>query len=260
MKRRHFLKRIGAALAGASVAGVAAQAVLGSAESVPKGTAAQDAGPAPSYTAVTTPPRGDWPPPLKMSDPAMPWKNYTARYEHVDKDELIRKMSEAYRKIKFVKPASDARVDIRKVIDSPETTKLLEDVYGEELTARRKKTFEDLANAMEEHMWGTSENQKSQPQYGASYWIKQAEEKGFNGGAPKDMMVGFAESDKDGEYKDPVYQVDHESFYPIAMYPKAEKLEPLILKKTSKQEQFYVDMQYNYTCIDRRRSVLGAST
>jgi hypothetical protein len=229
--RRNFLRRIGAALAVSPVAGLAAQALVGSVGDAPAGDATHDPAPAGSFSEMGE--NLDQIGGLSTTKPPK-WKNYTTTYADVSKQDLIDKMREAHRKIKFTRPvAKDDRVDTYKVVCSPETAELL-DKLGIEMTERRKKALEQLAQDLEDKIWASPPPKEKADIMGIDFWLTKGEKEGFNGGVPDEpkYMVDLPEWKKEREAKG-----DHRT-----------------------TQQIFMDMQYNYICVDRRRHAVLHST
>lgn len=154
------------------------------------------------------------------------FKNYTALYTSVTKSDLIKKLRTAHRKIRFVSPVTidDYRGgmgDRYRLYTNEAVISDLEDV-GE---AQNENLGRDIAS-----MDGTITFRRH-----PIVWIPKLDARSDN----------------------PVYMIDHSTFYPVCL--KGDYLRESEATKAPNQHnvfQVFVDLTYNYLCIDRRRNAV----
>jgi hypothetical protein len=154
------------------------------------------------------------------------FKNYTDQYVSVTKTDLIKRMRTAHRKIDFRSPVTvnDYRGSMgqRFRIYVPEDVIVSMEDLGE---GQNENLGRDLAS-----MDGTMTFRRH-----PVIWVPKLDER----------------SD------DPVYMIDHSTFYPVCM--KGDYLRESEATKAPNQHnvyQVFVDMTYNYLCVDRRRNAV----
>jgi len=154
------------------------------------------------------------------------FKNYTATYTDVTKTDLIKSMRTAHRKIDFRSPVTvdDYRGSMgqRFRIYVPESVIVEMEDLGE---AQNENLGRDLAS-----MDGTMTFRRH-----PIIWVPKLDER------------------SDG----PVYMIDHSTFYPVCL--KGDYLRESEATKAPNQHnvyQVFVDMTYNYLCVDRRRNAV----
>jgi hypothetical protein len=154
------------------------------------------------------------------------FKNWTDTYAAVEKSDLIKKLRKAHRQIRFVSPVTidDYRGnmgDRYRLYVNEETISDLEDV-GE---SQNENLGRDIAS-----MDGTITFRRH-----PIVWI------------PK----------LDGRSDNPVYLIDHSTFYPVCL--KGDYLRESQADKAPNQHnifQVFIDLTYNYLCVDRRRNAV----
>lgn len=154
------------------------------------------------------------------------FKNYTAQYANVTKADLVKKLRTAHRKIRFVSPVTieDYRGgmgDRYRLYVNEETISDLEDL-GE---SQNENLGRDVAS-----MDGTITFRRH-----PIIWIPKLDARSDN----------------------PVYMVDHSTFYPVCL--KGDYLRESQADKAPNQHnvfQVFVDLTYNYICVDRRRNAV----
>lgn len=153
------------------------------------------------------------------------FKNYTAQYVNVSKPDLIKKLRTAHRQCRFMSP-----VDIDDYRGGKGERYRL---YVNEPTVA---SFEDLGEAQNENLGrdiasidGVQMTFRGHP----IRWV------------PK----------LDSDTSNPVYGIDHSTFYPVCL--KGDYLREGTAKPAPNQHnvyQVFVDLSYNYLCLDRRRN------
>jgi len=154
------------------------------------------------------------------------FKNYTGQYTSVTKSDLIKKLRTAHRKIRFVSPVTldDYRGgmgDRYRLYTNESVISDLEDV-GE---AQNENLGREIAS-----MDGTITFRRH-----PIVWIPKLDSRSDN----------------------PVYMIDHSTFYPVCL--KGDYLRESEATKAPNQHnvfQVFVDLTYNYLCIDRRRNAV----
>lgn len=152
------------------------------------------------------------------------FKNYTAQYTNVTKADLISKMRTAQRKIGFKSPVTvndfrGGKGDRYRIYVNDPTITSLEDI-GE---SQNENLGKDIAS--------------------------------IDGGQlvfrrhPIRWVAGL-----DNEAKNPIYMIDHSVFHPVVL--KGDDLresEPRQAPKQHNTFEVFVDLSYNFVCVDRRR-------
>jgi hypothetical protein len=154
------------------------------------------------------------------------FKNYTGRYVDVNKQDLIKKMRTAHRKVRFRSPVSirDYRSGLRdryRVYTNETVMSAIEDV-GE---AQNDNLGRDIAS-MDGQMYF-----RNHP----IIWIPYL----------------------DGEADDPVYMLDMSTFYPVCLAGDyLRESPPMVNANNHNLYEVHVDLTYNYLCVDRRRNAV----
>ena len=154
------------------------------------------------------------------------FKNWTGQYAAVSKTDLIRKMRKAHRNIRFKSPITvkdyrGGRGDRYRIYMNETTIAAFEDI-GE---SQNENLGRDVAS-----MDGTI-TFRNHP----CIWV------------PK----------LDSDTADPVYMIDHSTFYPVVL--KGDFLRESKAIQAPNQHnvyQYFVDLTYNYLCVDRRRNAV----
>ena len=158
------------------------------------------------------------------------FKNYTAQYTNVTKSDLIKKMRTGHRKIRFRSPVT------------------IEDYRGSVGDRYRLYTNETVISAIEDLGEGQNEN------LGRDI-------------ASMDGTMTFRKNPiiwvpkLDERTDDPVYMLDHSTFYPVCL--KGDYLRETEADKAPNQHnvfQMFLDLTYNYLCVDRRRNAVFATS
>ncbi len=151
------------------------------------------------------------------------FKNYTAAYVSVTKPDLVKKMRTAARKIKFVSPVQvpEYRGSQRQHIYVNETTIADIETLGENQNENLGRDIASQDGRMVFH------------------------------GNP---IVYVPQLDTDTS--NPVYMVDHGTFYPVCL--KGDYLRESENKAPNQHNltQYFVDLTYNFLCVDRRRNAV----
>ena len=155
------------------------------------------------------------------------YKNYTFAYAAMNRTDGIKKMRTAHRKIRFKSPISikdyrEGRGDRYRIYVNETTMSLLED----EGTAQNENLGRDVAQLDNTIVF------RNHP----VIWI------------PK----------LDASTNNPIYMVDHSTFMPICL--KGDYLRESAADRAPNQHnvfQFFIDLSYQYLCVDRRRSAVG---
>lgn len=154
------------------------------------------------------------------------FKNYTAQYVSVTKTDLIAKLRTAHRKCRFISPIS------------------IEDYRGGQGDRYRLYVNETTISSIESV--GESQNE--------------------NLGRDIASMDGQMVFKKhpiiyvpklDSDTTNPVYMVDHSTFMPVVL--KGDFLRESEARQSARQHnvyQVFVDLTYNYICVDRRRNAV----
>lgn len=154
------------------------------------------------------------------------FKNYTAVYTNKTKADLVKKMRTAHRKIRFVSPITIE--DYRGGAGDRYR------VYCNETTI---SAFEDLGEGQNENLGKDIASMDGQMVFRKHPIIY----------VPK----------LDARTDDPVYMIDHSTFYPAVL--KGDYLRESEAKQNPAQHnlyQIFVDLTYNFVCVDRRRNAV----
>lgn len=152
------------------------------------------------------------------------WKNYTAQYTTNSKGDLVKTMRTAHRKVRFMSPVQVK--DYRGGV--PDKYR----IYVNETTL---SGFEDIGEGQNENLGRDI--------------------------ASMDGMVTFRRIPivwvpiLDSRTDDPVYFIDHSTFYPICL--KGDYLRESEAKQNPNNHnayQVHIDLTYQYLCVDRRRN------
>lgn len=157
------------------------------------------------------------------------FKNYTALYTTVSKSDLIKKMRAAHRKVRFKSPISindyrNGRGDRYRLYTNETVISDIEDV-GE---AQNENLGRDVA-AMDNTIVF-----RNHP----IIWVPYL----------------------DANTNDPIYMLDHSTFMPVCL--RGDYLRESQADRAPNQHnvfQFFVDLSYNYLCVDRRRNAVFAT-
>lgn len=154
------------------------------------------------------------------------FKNYTATYTSISKDDLIKKMRTAHRKVRFKSPTSDP--DYRGGVGDRYR------IYVNETTI---SGIEDLGEAQNENLGRDVATMDGQMVFHGVpiIWV------------PK----------LDARTDDPVYLIDHSTFYPVVL--KGDYLRETEARQAPNQRnlfQVFVSLSYNYVNLDRRRNAV----
>lgn len=154
------------------------------------------------------------------------FKNYTAQYTNVNRTDLIKKMRTAHRQIRFKSPISirDYRMgrgDRYRIYTTESVLSSLED----EGFAQNENLGRDLAQLDNTMVF------RNHP----IIWVPEL----------------------DDDTSNPVYMIDHSSFMPVCL--RGDYLRESRADRSPTQHnvfQFFVDLTYNYICVDRRRQAV----
>lgn len=154
------------------------------------------------------------------------FKNYTALYTSVTKGDLVKKLRTAHRKIRFVSPVT---VDDYRG-GSGDRYRL----YVNESTI---SSLEDLGESQNENLGRDVASMDGQMTFRRHpiVWIPKLDSRSDN----------------------PVYMIDHSTFYPVCL--KGDYLRESQADKAPNQHnvfQVFIDLTYNYICVDRRRNAV----
>lgn len=154
------------------------------------------------------------------------FKNYTATYVNVTKQDLVKTMRTAARKTDFVSP-----VNLSEYRGSAGSN------YRYYMNEATLSKFEELGEAQNENL-----GRDLAPMDG---------EMTFH----KNPLVYVPQLDSDTS--NPVYQIDHTTFFVCAQKGNWMR-ESDVIRDPRKKDWFYVpiDLGYNYLCIDRRRNAV----
>jgi hypothetical protein len=184
---------------------------------------------------------------LDLTTDAPNFKNYTAQYTNVDKPDLIKKMRTAHRKIGFYSPIEDddyAKAAFRdmRVYTDDTTVSELEDI-GE---SQNENLGRDLASMEAGVPKGGGKDIRVSDSGVIMFkrhpiiWVPQLD----------DTTVFTAETN-------PVYMINHDTFYPMCL--KGDFLREGSPREVPDQHnawRVFVDLSYNYLCVDRRRNAV----
>lgn len=154
------------------------------------------------------------------------FKNYTALYTSVTKSDLVKKLRTAHRKIRFMSPITED--DYRGGIGERYRLYTNESVVS---------NLEDLGEAQNENLGRDIASMDGTITFRRNpiIWV------------PK----------LDARTDNPVYMIDHSTFYPVCL--KGDYLRESEATKAPNQHNLYqvfLDMTYNYLCVDRRRNAV----
>ena len=163
--------------------------------------------------------------------PTANWKNYTAQYTSIAKDDLIAKMRTAYRNLQWESPLDQDDKGYRKQMQAEMrlyTTGAVIDAMVLLAEDQNDQLGRDLASLDGRTLF------RGHP----LVWVEQL----------------------DSDSTDPVYMIDHSSFFPIC-------LKRNYLVRTGPQKkanhhnvlEVFIDLSYNYVCVDRRRQAVIAT-
>ena len=158
------------------------------------------------------------------------FKNYTFQYTANTKSDLVKKMRTAHRKIRFMSPItiddySGGAAERYRIYTDEATLSGFEDI-GE---GQNENLGRDIAS-----MDGTTTFRRN-----PMIWVPKLDER----------------SDA------PVYMIDHSTFYPVCL--KGDYLRESEARCNPSNHNVYnifVDMTYNYLCVDRRRNAVGSTS
>jgi hypothetical protein len=170
------------------------------------------------------------------------FKNYTDQYANVSKSDLLKKMRTGTRKTGWMSPISID--DYRSGAGQK-----LQFYTGESVVA----DLEDIGESQNENLG------------------RDLAPAGISGIGQVDMQLVFRrhpifwvpqldQSTFDHNAKNPIYAIDHSTFYPVCL--KGDFLRESEAKEVPNQHNLYrifVDLSYNYLCIDRRRNAVYAT-
>ena len=154
------------------------------------------------------------------------WNNYTDTYSAATKADLVKAMRTAHRKVKFVSP-----------ISVPEYTSEAKDRYRLYTNEDVISAFEDVGEAQNENLGRDIASMDGQMVFRGHpiVWV------------PK----------LDVETDDPLYMIDHGTFYPVVL--KGDFLRESEAQQNANQRRVYemfVDLTYNFICVNRRSNAV----
>jgi hypothetical protein len=157
------------------------------------------------------------------------FKNYTAQYTSISKSDCIKKLRTAHRSCGFKSPIT--------INDYRGTTGQRYRLYVNETTI---SGIEDLGEAQNENLGRDIASMDGTITFRNHpiIWV------------PK----------LDADTDDPIYMIDHSTFYPVCL--TGDYLRESEAKPAPSQHnvfQVFVDLSYNYLCIDRRRNAVIAT-
>ena len=151
------------------------------------------------------------------------WKNYSCPYVSVSKLDLLPSMRTAARKIDFQSP-----VDTPEYAGSPR-----QHIYVNETTMGQ---FEMLGENQNENLGRDIASMDGKIVFHGNpiIWV----------------------STLDSDTSNPVYMIDHETFYPVCL--KGDYLRESKNQAPNQHdwEQYFVDLTYNFLCVNRRRNAV----
>ena len=173
------------------------------------------------------------------------FKNYTGRYTNVTKGDLITKMRTGFRKIGWQSPVShqdyrngngqkmqlytnETTVNSLETVGESQNENLGRDLASVEAGAGKDVGTVDMQLVFRRH---------------PIFWVPQLD----------DTAVFTAATN-------PIYCVDHSTFYPVVL--KGDYLREGDAKEVPGQHNVYrvfIDLSYNYLCVDRRRNAIFAT-
>lgn len=155
------------------------------------------------------------------------FRNYTGTYTNVTKDDLIRAMRKARRLTEFVSPENlkDFREDVGQKFR----------IYVNEATI---DAFEMLGEAQNDNLGRDLNSMDGRIVFGGNPIVY----------IPK----------LDADTSNPVYMINHDTFYPIALRGDwFKETEPVQLTPVQHNVYgVYMDLTYNMLCVDRRRNAV----
>lgn len=154
------------------------------------------------------------------------FKNYTATYTSVTKADLIRTWRTAHRKVRFMSPITER--DYRGSVGER---------YRNYVNESTITSIEDIGESQNENLGRDVASMDGTMTFRRNpiVWV------------PK----------LDARTDDPVYMVDHSTFYPVCL--KGDYLRESEATKAPNQHnvfQVFLDLTYNYLCVDRRRNAV----
>lgn len=158
------------------------------------------------------------------------FKNYTAQYVSVTKGDLIKKMRTGRRKTGFKSP-----------VDVADYTNGKTEQYRIYMNEATVSSFEDVGESQNENL-------------GRDVASMEGGAMAFRGSALRYVPI------LDGDTQNPVYMIDHSTFMPVCL--KGDYLresDPAISPHVHNFIQVFVDLTYNYLCVDRRRNAVFAT-
>lgn len=157
------------------------------------------------------------------------FKNYTAQYASANKTDLVKKMRTGKRKTNFISPVT--------VNDYRGSTGANYRYYTNETTLA---AIEDIGEAQNENLGRDIASMDGQMV--------------FHG----NPLIYVPQLDSDTQ--NPVYQIDHTTFYPVVKKGNWMR-ESDVIRDPKKHDWFYIptDCAYNFLCIDRRRNAVYAT-
>lgn len=167
------------------------------------------------------------------------FKNYTAQYTNVSKSDLIKKMRSGHRKVRWKSPVN---IDDYRQMAGPDFR-----IYCKEATL---SSFEDIGEAQNENL-----GRDLAPMGGVRDVRYVNDTIVFR----KIPIINAWQLDDSAftAANNPVYMVDHTTFYPVCL--KGDFLRESPPEKAPGQHnvwRVFVDLTYNYICIDRRRNAV----
>jgi hypothetical protein len=154
------------------------------------------------------------------------FKNYTDLYTTVNKSNLVKKMRTAHRKCRFMSPVTIK--DYRGAVGERYRCYVNESVIS---------SMEDIGEGQNENLGRDIASMDGTITFRRNpvIWVPKLDER------------------TDG----PVYMVDHSTFYPVCL--KGDYLRESEADKAPNQHnvfQMFVDLTYNFLCVDRRRNAV----
>ncbi len=165
---------------------------------------------------------------ISLTD-APTFKNYTAQYVSVTKTDLVKKMRTAHRKVRFKSPTG---VEAK---DYSNGRAMRYRLYANESTVAN---FEDIGEAQNENL---GRDIASIDGVGLTF---------------RRHPIMWAEK-LDSDSTNPVYMLDHSVWYPVCL--KGDYLRETPNVQVALQHNSYVtfvDLTYNFICVDRRRNAV----
>ena len=165
---------------------------------------------------------------LDLTDAAN-FKNYTAQYTNVTKGDLVKKMRTGKRATNFISPIS--------INEYRGSTGSNYRYYTNEAVI---STFEELGEAQNENLGRDLASMDGTMTFHSN------------------PIIYVPQLDSDTQ--NPVYQLDHTTFMPVAKKGNWMR-ESDVIRDPKKSDWFYipVNVAYNYLCIDRRRNAVYAT-